>query len=171
MPPTITNQHTRALNFGDFKDGKAQQPLPPSLTQHESEISGFANLCNKTCNRILNLLALGLEVHPNTKPNQHQPQPQQESILKHDTDPKRLLHLTPRPSTRVHRQHPALPVLPINLLAGNSSLQARQRRARRRPLRLRQHHAALPATRTAGAGDPDAGGDLGACAHYPRRQG
>ena len=60
---------TRALNFGDFKDGKAQQPLPPSLTQHESEISGFANLCNKTCNRILNLLALGLEVHTQTKPN------------------------------------------------------------------------------------------------------
>lgn len=50
------------MNFGDFKDGKAQQPLPASLAPHESEIHGFANLCNKTCNRILNLLALGLEV-------------------------------------------------------------------------------------------------------------
>lgn len=50
------------MNFGDFKDGKAQQPLPPSLTPHEAEISDFATLCNKTCNRILTLLALGLEV-------------------------------------------------------------------------------------------------------------
>lgn len=50
------------MNFGDFKDGKAQQPLPASLAPHESEIHGFAKLCNKTCNRILTLLSLGLEV-------------------------------------------------------------------------------------------------------------
>jgi isopenicillin N synthase-like dioxygenase len=50
------------MNFGDFKDSKAQQPLPPSLKPHESEINDFADLCNKTCTRILNLLALGLEV-------------------------------------------------------------------------------------------------------------
>lgn len=50
------------MNFGDFKDGKAQQPLPPSLAPHEEEINGFANLCNKTCTRILTLLALGLQV-------------------------------------------------------------------------------------------------------------
>ena len=50
------------MNFGDFKDGKAQQPLPPSLAAHEAEIDGFAKLCNKTCTRILTLLALGLEV-------------------------------------------------------------------------------------------------------------
>lgn len=50
------------MNFGDFKDGKAQQPLAPSLTPHEAEINGFAEICNKTCTRILTLLALGLEV-------------------------------------------------------------------------------------------------------------
>lgn len=50
------------MNFGDFKDGKAQQPLPASLTPHEAEINDFAQLCNKTCTRILTLLALGLEV-------------------------------------------------------------------------------------------------------------
>lgn len=50
------------MNFGDFKNGKAQQPLPTSLTPHESEIADFAQLCNKTCKRILNLLSLGLEV-------------------------------------------------------------------------------------------------------------
>lgn len=57
-----TNHPTRAMNFGDFKDGKAQQPLPPSLAPHEAEINGFAEICNKTCTRILTLLALGLEV-------------------------------------------------------------------------------------------------------------
>jgi isopenicillin N synthase-like dioxygenase len=60
------------MNFGDFKDGKAQQPLPASLAPHESEIYDFAQLCNKTCKRILALLSLGLEVsHPlaNTHPS------------------------------------------------------------------------------------------------------
>lgn len=50
------------MNFDEFKDGKAQQPLPPSLAPHEAEIGHFASLCNKTCNRILKLLALGLQV-------------------------------------------------------------------------------------------------------------
>jgi isopenicillin N synthase-like dioxygenase len=56
----------RAMNFGDFKDGKAQQPLPASLAPHESEIHGFAELCNKTCTRVLTLLSLGLEVRERT---------------------------------------------------------------------------------------------------------
>jgi Isopenicillin N synthase and related dioxygenases len=55
------------MNFGDFKDGKAQQLLPPSLTPHEAEINGFAEICNKTCTRILTLLALGLEVRISSK--------------------------------------------------------------------------------------------------------
>lgn len=50
------------MNFGDFKDDKAQQPLPPTLAPHEGQINEFAKLCNKTCNRVLTLLALGLEV-------------------------------------------------------------------------------------------------------------
>lgn len=50
------------MNFGEFKDGKAQQLIPPALAPHEAEISNFATLCNKTCERILKLLALGLEV-------------------------------------------------------------------------------------------------------------
>ncbi|KAJ5719421.1 hypothetical protein N7493_007876 [Penicillium malachiteum] len=57
-----TGDFKEAMNFGDFKDGKAQQPLPASLAPHESEINDFAQLCNKTCTRILNLLALGLEM-------------------------------------------------------------------------------------------------------------
>jgi isopenicillin N synthase-like dioxygenase len=57
------------MNFGDFKDGKAQQPLPASLAPHESEIHSFAQLCNKTCKRILTLLSLGLEVSHQTTLN------------------------------------------------------------------------------------------------------
>ena len=50
------------MNFGEFQNGKAQQPLPQSLAAHEAEIAHFADLCTRTCNRILKLLALGLEV-------------------------------------------------------------------------------------------------------------
>jgi isopenicillin N synthase-like dioxygenase len=50
------------MNFGEFRNGKAQQPLPPSLAAHEAEIGHFASLCSKTCAQILSLLALGLEV-------------------------------------------------------------------------------------------------------------
>lgn len=50
------------MNFGEFQNGKAQQPLPQSLATHEAEIAHFADLCTRTCNRILKLLALGLEV-------------------------------------------------------------------------------------------------------------
>lgn len=66
-PQPWTNHTTRAMNFGDFKDSKAQQLLPPSLEPHEAEINGFAELCNKTCTRILTLLALGLEVRNATE--------------------------------------------------------------------------------------------------------
>ncbi|EAL91389.1 oxidoreductase, 2OG-Fe(II) oxygenase family, putative [Aspergillus fumigatus Af293] len=63
-----------AMNFGEFKDGKAQQPLPPSLAPHEAEIGHFASLCNKTCNRILKLLALGLQIPNDFFTSRHDPQ-------------------------------------------------------------------------------------------------
>ncbi|KAK9858654.1 Oxoglutarate/iron-dependent dioxygenase [Penicillium brevicompactum] len=68
-----TGDFKEAMNFGDFKDGKAQQPLPPSLAPHEGEINEFAKLCNKTCNRILTLLALGLEMEEDFFTNRHDP--------------------------------------------------------------------------------------------------
>lgn len=52
------------MNFGEFKDGKAQQPIPPALVPYEGELYNFSELCNKTCSRILKLMALGLEVSP-----------------------------------------------------------------------------------------------------------
>ena len=50
------------MNFGEFQNGKAQQPLPPALAPHEAEINHFTDRCNQACNRILKLLALGLGV-------------------------------------------------------------------------------------------------------------
>jgi isopenicillin N synthase-like dioxygenase len=58
----------RAFNFGEFASGKAQQPLPKALAPHEDEIGRFADLCTKTCNRILKLLALGLQVSLSAHP-------------------------------------------------------------------------------------------------------
>ncbi|KAM3066599.1 hypothetical protein ACMFMF_010105 [Clarireedia jacksonii] len=53
-----------AMNFGDFVDGKAQQPLPPSLAPHESELDEFQQYCHKLCLKILTLFAIGLEIDP-----------------------------------------------------------------------------------------------------------
>ncbi|KAJ5874274.1 uncharacterized protein N7529_002704 [Penicillium soppii] len=68
-----TGDFKEAMNFGDFKNGKAQQPLPPSLAPHEEEINAFAELCNKTCTRILTLLALGLEIPEDFFTTRHDP--------------------------------------------------------------------------------------------------
>ncbi|EEP80200.1 potential dioxygenase [Uncinocarpus reesii 1704] len=68
-----TNSRRRAFNFGEFKDNKAQQPLPPSLIPHEAEISNFMHLCRKTCDRILSLLALGLGIPPDWFTIRHDP--------------------------------------------------------------------------------------------------
>jgi isopenicillin N synthase-like dioxygenase len=65
---TFVDQN-RALNFGEFKDGKLQQPIPPALEPHENDIKHFTELCNKTAARVMRLLALGLEVHTTTWPD------------------------------------------------------------------------------------------------------
>lgn len=43
MPSTDENFYLvcRAFNFGDFVDGKAQQPIPESLTPYESQFGTF----------------------------------------------------------------------------------------------------------------------------------
>lgn len=50
------------MNFGEFTDGKAQQPLPPSLAAHEAELNHFGGLCHELCIKLLRLFALGLKV-------------------------------------------------------------------------------------------------------------
>ncbi|KAF7590899.1 hypothetical protein BBP40_002261 [Aspergillus hancockii] len=68
-----TGDFKEAFNFGEFRDGKSQQPLPRSLASHEAEIAHFAYLCDKTCNRILKLLALGLGIPEDFFTTRHDP--------------------------------------------------------------------------------------------------
>ncbi|KAF4584458.1 hypothetical protein GQ602_005831 [Ophiocordyceps camponoti-floridani] len=50
------------FNFGEFVDGKAQQPLPESVAAQEPFLSFFAASCRTLCNRILHLLGIGLDI-------------------------------------------------------------------------------------------------------------
>ncbi|KAL4796005.1 putative oxidoreductase [Aspergillus venezuelensis] len=69
-----TGDFKEAFNFGEFtQQGKAQQPLPASLTPHEPQVAHFIDLCNKTCARILSLLALGLKISPSFFTEAHDP--------------------------------------------------------------------------------------------------
>ncbi|KAE8352998.1 hypothetical protein BDV28DRAFT_134048 [Aspergillus coremiiformis] len=68
-----TGDFKEAFNFGEFKSGKAQHPLPQSLTAHEADITHFGDLCNKTCSRILKLLALGLGIADDFFTTRHDP--------------------------------------------------------------------------------------------------
>jgi len=52
----------RAMNFGEFKDGKAQQPLPPLLQQHEAQLNQFHDYCHDLMLKILRLFAIGLKI-------------------------------------------------------------------------------------------------------------
>ena len=58
----------RALNFGEFIGGQAQQPLAESLVPHESELSEFADRCHDLCIRLLQLFAIGLKVNIHALP-------------------------------------------------------------------------------------------------------
>lgn len=50
------------MNFGEFKDGKAQQILPPTLAPYEANLDRFRFLCDELCMKLLRLLAFGLRV-------------------------------------------------------------------------------------------------------------
>ncbi|OJJ81381.1 putative oxidoreductase, 2OG-Fe(II) oxygenase family [Aspergillus glaucus CBS 516.65] len=68
-----TGDFKEGMNFGEFTAGKAPQPLPPSLSPHEATLDHFSTLCRKTCDQILTLLALGLEVDPTFFTTRHDP--------------------------------------------------------------------------------------------------
>ncbi|KOS19674.1 UPF0676 protein [Escovopsis weberi] len=51
-----------AFNFGEFIDGKAQQPLPPTIASDEPQLSAFAHSCHSLCQKILARLGRGLQV-------------------------------------------------------------------------------------------------------------
>lgn len=70
--PTSFNPHPdlvpltppRAFNFGEFLNHKAQQPLPPSIASHESQISAFRDHCYHLTLKLNTLLGIGLQVTP-----------------------------------------------------------------------------------------------------------
>ena len=52
-----------AFNVGEFSsEGKPVQPLPQSLASQSTQLYDFEMKCRETCSRILDLLAIGLEV-------------------------------------------------------------------------------------------------------------
>ncbi|SLM38309.1 Oxoglutarate/iron-dependent dioxygenase [Lasallia pustulata] len=51
-----------AFNFGEFIDGRAQQPMPKALALNEADLSRFADLCHALCIKLLKLFALGLDI-------------------------------------------------------------------------------------------------------------
>ncbi|CAK7197675.1 hypothetical protein SEUCBS139899_000323 [Sporothrix eucalyptigena] len=53
-----------AFNFGEFVDGKAQQPIPAELASDEPAIDAFFDLCYHLCLKLNDLLGIGLEVNP-----------------------------------------------------------------------------------------------------------
>ena len=59
----------RALNIGEYNDGKAQQPLTPLLKTHETQIGKFSKSCRDLCTKLLRLLAMGLQVSKNASSN------------------------------------------------------------------------------------------------------
>ncbi|KAL3957508.1 hypothetical protein ACCO45_008086 [Purpureocillium lilacinum] len=56
------SQAGRAFNFGEFVDGKAQQPIPSTIAAEEARFAAFADSCRRLCHKILYLLGLGLDV-------------------------------------------------------------------------------------------------------------
>ncbi|KAL2019625.1 hypothetical protein VTK56DRAFT_9440 [Thermocarpiscus australiensis] len=59
-----TGDFKEAFNFGEFINGKAQQPIPPTIAPDESRISAFHDLCYNLCLKLNTLLGIGLEVNP-----------------------------------------------------------------------------------------------------------
>ncbi|KAG9228668.1 oxidoreductase-like protein [Amylocarpus encephaloides] len=51
-----------AMNFGEFRGGKVQQPLTTSLKDHEADLSSFHNYCHNMMLKILKLFSIGLKI-------------------------------------------------------------------------------------------------------------
>lgn len=60
---TLTGM-TRAFNFGQFVDGKPQQPIPSSIVPYEAQIEAFQDYCYQMTLKINTLLGIGLDVCP-----------------------------------------------------------------------------------------------------------
>lgn len=51
-----------AFNMNEFRNGKAQQPLPSILLEHEDHLNEFIERCRNLCLSILRYFAVGLDI-------------------------------------------------------------------------------------------------------------
>ncbi|OTA94828.1 hypothetical protein M434DRAFT_243888 [Hypoxylon sp. CO27-5] len=52
------------FNFGPFANGKATQPIPPSIEPHQAQLAAFREACHELCRKLLLLFGIGLGVNP-----------------------------------------------------------------------------------------------------------
>jgi len=57
-----TGDFKEAFNMNEFRNGKAQQPLPPILKANEDRLNAFIDHCYRLCLLILRYFAAGLEI-------------------------------------------------------------------------------------------------------------
>jgi isopenicillin N synthase-like dioxygenase len=50
------------MNFGEFLNGKAQQPLPPIFAEREAQLNRFHDYCHDLVLKILRYFAVGLKI-------------------------------------------------------------------------------------------------------------
>jgi len=56
--------YKEAFNFGEFVNGKAQQPIPSAISAHEAQIAAFFDACYEVSLELNELLGIGLGVNP-----------------------------------------------------------------------------------------------------------
>jgi isopenicillin N synthase-like dioxygenase len=61
----LVSNLARCFNMNEFKDGKAQQSLPPLLKDSEARVNRFIDKCHALCLQILELFATGLDIDEN----------------------------------------------------------------------------------------------------------
>lgn len=71
FPPPAKSK-SRTMNFGEFIDRRAQQPLPESLIDHESDLEEWGSYCKTLELKILKLFAIGLKVSVDMPANSFQ---------------------------------------------------------------------------------------------------
>jgi hypothetical protein len=112
------------MNLGGFLDAKAQQPLPPVFEDHEPELYAFQKYCQTMINKILDLFAVGLEVHliplplssktatPHTNTTRSPPQPKAQNTsptaMAPNQPPAPCASSTTHPSPQTSKSNPKL---------------------------------------------------------------
>ena len=126
-----------ALNIGEFVNSRPEHNFPKALSPHIAELAEFENIAKSVRDRILDLLAMGLEI------------PDQKFFSSHG--PVRMHHAT----------------APLPISIRRRGLSTRRRHPGRRPQRLRLHHTAFPKTLPTRSGDPNPRKQMGTRPRLP----